>query len=294
MGRTVKSLQRVLDLLPFGCAWKASKGRCPAWSDAHAAADAYNILSFYFLYPFFHHIVAKTRGRAIHLRLGRFQTIKNIKKKKSAPCRTFVSVFWQSERFNKGSPVQLAREPQPKLKPVVATRPERKLTEEGRRRVIRRWSASSAFSDVGGGFKVGNIPLIRLNVDAAVLSLHSRMLITDVYECIRLQCREHLIPVGWMIYLSGWSSSRILPPLWSEHPCSCTKWSQVLLLSCCFSHLYISVPVPVLNANSAPSVSFSLSADYLMFMRIYISFPLLSLQDKPFKVALHVRYLLLC
>lgn len=82
MGRTVKSLQRFLDLLPFGCAWEASKGRCPAWSDAHAAADAYNIPSFYLLYPFFHHVVARTRGCAIHLRLGRFQTIKIYRKKK--------------------------------------------------------------------------------------------------------------------------------------------------------------------------------------------------------------------
>lgn len=36
----------ILDLLPFGCAWKASKGRCPAQSDAHATADASNILCF--------------------------------------------------------------------------------------------------------------------------------------------------------------------------------------------------------------------------------------------------------
>lgn len=33
----------------------------------------------------------------------------------------------------------------------------------------------------------------------------------------------------WIIYLSGWSSSRMLFPAWMLFPpCSCTKWSQVL------------------------------------------------------------------
>lgn len=70
--------------------------------------------------------------------------------------------------------MQLVHEPQPELKPVVATRAERKFTGgEGEELSGSDLLHQHFANDIDRGFKVGNIQLIRLDVDAAVLSLSS-------------------------------------------------------------------------------------------------------------------------
>lgn len=78
----------ILDLLPFGCAWKASKGRCPAWSDAHATADAYNILSFLPIsVPIFPSHCGKDPRPCDLSQTGQVSNNKNIKRKKKCSLR---------------------------------------------------------------------------------------------------------------------------------------------------------------------------------------------------------------
>lgn len=73
----------ILDLLPLGCAWKASKGRCPAWSDAHATADAYCILSLLPIsVPIFLSHCGKDPRPCDLSQTGQVSNNKNIKKKK--------------------------------------------------------------------------------------------------------------------------------------------------------------------------------------------------------------------